>query len=1370
MNSSRRRGSQEIQSEELMQQTALFPVVAIGASAGGLEAFTQLIRSLPNDTGMAFVFVQHLDPTHHSMLAELLSKASSIPVIEAKNGAKLEKNRVYVIPPNVKMEILQGRVQLTPRKEDQGPHLPIDFFMRSLAEERKGKAVGVVLSGTGSDGTLGLAAIKAEGGVTFAQAPTSAKYDGMPRSAIASGCVDSVLTAEEIAEELGRVGRHPYFVRVKTADVEKQVENDGVYEKVFSLLRKSSGVDFRLYKPGTVRRRTMRRMAVHKIDSVRDYVKHLHAHPEEVEQLYQDLLIPVTSFFRDPEAFEILKSSVFPSILKDKSNRGNIRVWAPGCSTGEETYSLAMALLEFLGARSPGIQIQLFGTDANERGIDKARTGIYLEQIAQDVSPERLRRFFVKVEDGYRVSKAVRDFCVFARQNIIEDPPFSQMNLVSCRNLLIYFGASLQKKIMPVLHYALKPAGFLMLGNSESVSAFPSLFASVDKKHKIFSKKLAATRLHYEFPTIPSHREGRIAYTPRPQPERAVPKATRSLQQETDRIVLEHHSPAGLIINSEMEIVHFRGRTSPYVEPAPGKASLNLLKMARGGLAEELRSLINQAAKKGSARRKDVTFEHNGRGRSVNISVEQLNVSAIPEDIHYVVLFEAIPPQTLPGKTAGRGSKSTAPSVSKDRRFIELQRRATSTEDHLRAVIESKEAIEEEFQSANEEILSANEELQSSNEELETSKEELQSTNEELTTVNDELRNRNVELGQLNNDLSNLLSSTTLPVVMVDRGLRIRRATAASTNVLKILPSDIGRPITEIRSDLNVHNLDKLITEVIDTLATKELEVQDTEGCWYSLQIRPYRTVDDKIDGGVLVLSDINLTKNTSERFKKAKEFAEGIIDTVHEPLIVLDSDLRVIYANPAFLTNFQVSRDETERRFLYRIGNEQWNIPELRALLEKVAANDTPVNDFEVTHDFPGLGSKTMLLNARPIHDAHRDERLILLAIEDITERKQGEAALRQLAAIVQSSDDAIISTDLQRVITSWNSGAQRIFGYTETEAIGQPISIIVPPELRQEEEQIRQRLAAGEHIEHFDTVRLAKQGKRVHVSITISPVRDSAGQVVGASKNARDITDRKQLEEMRQQKHLQLESLVEQRTASLRQLSSHLHQVQDDERRKIARELHDSVGQYLVSVKLNIAQVDQPELEAKAKTALSESDELLDKCLAEIRTISHLLHPPLLDESGLASAATWYVEGFGKRSSIQTNLDISRGLKRLPQLVEMAMFRALQESLTNVHRHSKSPKVDVRIELANGYVQLLVRDYGRGIAPERLEQFYTAGSDLGVGLTGMRERVTELGGTLHLLSENPGISVRVTIPLAQDQTRAPGSNEQSGENGSAA
>ena len=846
-----------------------------------------------------------------------------------------------------------------------------------------------------------------------------------------------------------------------------------------------------------------------------------------------------------------------------------------------------------------------------------------------------------------------------------------------------------------------------------------------------------------------------------------VSKSGLDLQHEADRIVLRNHAPAGLVINAEMEILQFRGRTSPYVEPAPGRASLNLLKMARGALTEELRKVINKALKKGSARVMDVAFQHNGRAKSVNISVERLNGNLASEDAHYLVLFDVTEPP--PSRTAPRASKS-ARNVSNNRRLLELQRKAASTEEHLRSVIESKEALEEEFQSANEEILSANEELQSSNEELETSKEELQSTNEELTTVNDELRNRNLELGQLNNDLSNLLSSTTLPVVMVDRGLRIRRSTSASAKHFKILPSDVGRPITDIRSEIAVQDLESLITEVIETLATKELEVQDKHDHWYSLQIRPYRTADDKIDGAVLVLNDIDLTKSAGERFKKAKEFAEGIVETVREPLAVLDSDLRVLYASSSFLATFKVSRTETERRFLYRLGSEQWNIPKLRALLERVATDNIPVKDFEVVHDFPDLGSRTMLLNAGRIHDPQGNEPLVLLAIEDITERKQGEEARARLAAIVESSGDAIVTKNLNGIIETWNIGAERLFGFSAPEAVGRSITLIIPPELHNEEVEILRRLKRGEQIDHFDTVRLTKEGKQIPVSLTISPIRDSSGKVLGASKVARDITDRKMAEDALKQSRDELELQVQRRTESLRQLSSYLHHMQDDERRRIARELHDSVGQYLVGVKMNLAQAKQLGPPEGAKAALSESEELLDKCLAEVRTISHLLHPPLLDESGLTSAAKWYVEGFGKRSNIETSLDISPRIERLPQNVEIALFRALQESLTNAHRHSGSRKIDVRIELEDGQVGLLVRDYGKGVPLQKLEHFRATGGNLGVGLTGMRERILELGGKLQIVAEKPGVSVRVTVPIGQQDVKITRPPKSSDEGGSAA
>ena len=979
-----------------------FAVVAVGASAGGLEAFSQLLRAIPNNTGMAFVFIQHLDPKHHSMLSELLAKASNMPVLEATNGATVKPNHVYVIPPNVNMGINRHGLQLTPRDAVPGLHTPIDFFMRSLAEGRSSRSIGVVLSGTASDGTRGLAAIKAEGGITFAQDERSAKYPGMPHSAVASGCVDFVLPPEKIAGELARISGHPYLNGIQAgahkARVAKTKHPEEPFDRIFALLRSAGGINFSLYKPGTVQRRTLRRMAIHKIDQVSDYAKFLEKHPKELEELCQDLLIPVTSFFRDFEAFETLKSKVFPAILKDRSSKESIRIWAPGCSTGEETYSLAMLLLEFLGDKVSSYHIQLFGTDANERGIERARAGIYGERIAQEVSAERLRRFFTKVDEGYRVSKGVRDLCAFAKQNLVEDPPFSRMNLVVCRNLLIYLGPELQRIVVPILHYALKPSGFLFLGNAESAAGFPEFFAPVDKKHKIFVKKAVAGRLHYDFSANRYPRETEI-------PERPIERSEASIgvdrQQDADHIILRAYAPPGVVINENMEILQFRGAIGPYVDPAPGRASLNLLKIAKKEFVAELRTAVNQAKKThGSVKRKSVEFKRNGQLTSVNISVEPLGSAS--DNRQYLIVFErGSPSARSSGKPFGK-LRSDGRTTNKE--STQLQRKLAEAEEHLRSLVESKEASDEEYQSANEEILSANEELQSTNEELETSKEELQSANEELNTVNDELHNRNIELDRVNSDLSNVLTSTSLPVVMVDRGLRIRRLTSASGKVLKIVPSDIGRPISDIRWDVDVPDMDQLIAGVIETLAPKELEVQAKDGHWYSLQIRPYRTTDDKIDGAVIVLSDINDAKQASERIEKARLFMEEALATVREPLLVLKQNLSVIYANPSFMKTFHVLAEETEGRLLYELGNGQWNVPKLRAILEEVLSEDVPVLDFEVEHDFPDLGRKTMLLNARKIEDGHNDEPTMLLAIEDITGRKQAEEARSRLAAIVES------------------------------------------------------------------------------------------------------------------------------------------------------------------------------------------------------------------------------------------------------------------------------------------------------------------------------------------------------------------------------
>ncbi|QIR36760.1 response regulator [Tolypothrix sp. PCC 7910] len=995
--------AQSSNNEQENNQDELFPIVGMGASAGGIEAFTELLNHLPNDTGMAFVVVQHLSPNQNSLLSEILSRSTEMPVVEVQNGMVVEPNHVYVIPPNAKMTIAQGVLNLAPRGKTYGLFMSVDAFLISLAEERGSKAIGVVLSGGDGDGARGLEHIKEAGGITFAQTQDSAKVAGMPSTALASGNVDFVLTPREIAEELTKLSRHPYIQSQQQAATTEVIPESGdAVSTIFSLLKSATGVDFHQYKQNTLKRRILRRMILYKLERLEDYVRYLLENPAEVLALHQDVLITVTSFFRDPESFEALKTKVFPVITQNRTQDTPIRIWVAGCSTGQEAYSLAICLLEFLADQVINTSIQIFATDVNEAVIEIARMGFYKASQVTEVSPERLRRFFVQVEGGYQISKPVRELCIFARQNLIADPPFSQLDLITCRNVLIYLGSPIQKKLLPIFHYGLRPTGFLMLGTSETVGEFSNLFTLVDRKFKIYSRKMAPAQLGIDL--IASNYPLKLNTPRSPVNENGWDEI--EMQRTADQIVLNQYAPVGVVINKDLEIVQFRGQTSFYLQPPAGRPSFNLLKMAKEELRLELRTAIHQAKQRQTSVRKEgIQIIENRQVRLVQVDVVPFK-SARGDESYFLVLFADMPSATaISSESASDSSKSRrGKQAAAEQEINALQQELATTKEYLQSIIEEQQATNQNLRAANEEILSSNEELQSTNEELETAKEEIQATNEELNTINDELQRRNIESTQVTNDLQNLLSNINIPILMLGGDLRIRRFTPVAGTIFNLISTDIGRPLSDINHNLNISDLEQQILEVIGTLNFKTQEVQDSEGHWYDLRIRPYRTIDNKIDGAVVVLVDIDGLKRSTEQLRASRDYAEAIVDTVRESILVLDLDLRVIRANRSFYETFQVLPTETEQHLIFELGNGQWNIPMLRSLLEDVIPSNTPFQDLEVEHNFESIGHKIMRLNARRIREIENMQ-LILLVIEDITQQKQLEAERTQLLTQEQSA-----------------------------------------------------------------------------------------------------------------------------------------------------------------------------------------------------------------------------------------------------------------------------------------------------------------------------------------------------------------------------
>ncbi|MDT7042792.1 chemotaxis protein CheB [Candidatus Nitronereus thalassa] len=957
-----------------------FPMVGIGASAGGLEAFEEFFTQMPSDSGLAFIVVPHQHPGHASLLSSLLQKCTTMPVMEVVDGVTVKPNTVYLALAGKQLAILNGVLHLLePASADRVP-LPIDYFFRSLAEDQKHHAIGIVLSGTGSDGTLGLKAIKGESGMTMAQEPHSAKYEGMPTSAIATGNVDYVRPPQEMPQQLLSYVKGPYLTPVPSP-IMPETETGQILQKIFVLLRDRTGNDFSLYKTNTIRRRIERRMNLHQIETPKQYLRYLMANAFELDALFQEILIGVTSFFRDPLAFDVLATHGLPLLLDSKRDGEHVRVWVPACGTGEEAYSLAMLIREYMTTRHIRLQVQIFGTDLDEPAIDMARKALYPAGIANDVTPERRQRFFSKEDHSFRIKKEIRDMVIFAPHNVLTDPPFTKLDLLSCRNLLIYLEARTQRRLFPLFHYALNPNGLLFLGSSETIADMEEhLFEVVDRKWKLYKRKAGETdrTTLQKFSVGKGKSTAELVSASEPFPVSPAPPLTDLIET----MLLEEYAPASVIVNERGEIVYIHGRTGSYLEPAQGQPNLILLNMAREGLRYELAAALHQASRQEDAVVKEgVRVKTNGAYELVNVTVKRVED---PEALRgfLMVTFEPKAVTKPPASPKGTAKRKHTPDASVLQELHYTKQRLQQTNEEL-------QTSNEELKSTNEELQSTNEELQSTNEELETSKEELQSLNEELVTVNAELQGKINELSDANDDLHNLLNSLEVATIFLDNDLNIKRFTPEAKKVVKVIPTDVGRPLEDIVQNLIDTKLIDDARHVLDTLVFQEREVQATDGQWYYLRILPYRTGKNTIEGLVLTFLNITQVKQSELVAQEAQEFAQSVIQAVRESLIILDGDLRVVSANQAFYRTFALTPPKVEQKLLYSLGQGEWDVPELRHLLEEVLPHNTAFQDFLMEQKFPGIGKRKLLLNARRIVQEPGKTPRILLAMEDITIRK---------------------------------------------------------------------------------------------------------------------------------------------------------------------------------------------------------------------------------------------------------------------------------------------------------------------------------------------------------------------------------------------
>ncbi|HEX2870536.1 MAG TPA: CheR family methyltransferase [Polyangiaceae bacterium] len=1317
-----------------------FPIVAVGASAGGLAPTVELLRALGPTPGVGLVVIHHLDPTHESSLVEILSRATPLPVAAATDGVAVQPNHVYVLPPNASLSIEGGVLKVGPRAEDDGLHLPIDRFCEALALDRDGLAVGVVLSGSGFDGAEGLRAIKKAGGITLAQ-DDSATFAGMPESAVGTGCVDVIAAPSILARELVRVGASAPLLKLSPA-LELSAPD---HAQVLSVMSKASGVDFAKYKPSTLQRRIQRRVILRGVSDLPAYLQLLKAEPAEVAALCEEVLIHVTSFFRDPAALEAVCEQVLPKLCQGRASENVIRVWVPGCSTGEEVYSIAICLVEYLEASNREIPVKIFGTDLSQSIVEKARRGRYPLSIQRDVSPARLQRFFTKNETDYQIRRDVRDMCVFARHDVTRDAPFSGMDLISCRNLLIYLGAELQDRVLALFHYALKEPGYLLLGSAETVRAFAG-FTPVDAKNKLYARTSAAPRLSFDFASSnPWQSAGfeAIAAAPRDYAQRSL--GASDVHREADRLVLAEFGPPGVVVSSDLAIVQFRGQTGAFLEPAPGVASLDLLRMAREELRLPLRRALDQArSSKAPVTEKDVILSVGGQRRSLSLRVAPFAVHS-PQQLYFLVLFEDSEQQPSPLPP------SPAPNPGDERQQAEalLRQELTSTRQYLESIIEQAEAANEELKAANEEIVSSNEELRSTNEELQSAKEELQATNEELRTVNDEMSNRTLEAVRLSDDLSNILSSVELPILLVGADLRLRRFTPAAAKAFGIGGADLGRALNEVRPLVSMApTLMQLVSEVREQLAPSSCTVQDARGAWLELTLRPYVSMDRRIDGTVIVARDIDAEKRAGESVAAARKYAEDIVESMRDGLVVLDTDLRVRSANRAFLAQFQLELERALGKRLDELGHPELADAGLQAALAGIDA-DRVIENARIELPGAGVESRVYMMNGHVIDGTG----LRLLAFQDVTEAERARQAAERaelLFGVLTSATEGILIVDRDGQIRFANPAAGKLFGYQDQELNGLPVERLLPEALRDAHVPHRSQYLAKAVPRPMgrdrSLVGLRKDGTEVPIEVSLSPMAYQRGLAVVVFVT--DITDRRDAERN-----------IQAYQARLQRMRLDAALTEEHERRRIAVGLHDQVGQALAlaQIKLSAACKELPDARC---AAVNDAVSLIEEAINAQRSLVFELSPPVLYDLGLGAALAWLAEDVEKRHGLKLEIVDDGADKPLDDSAKAIVFRAVRELVMNVLKHAQIPAATVSLRRNDQDIEVDVADGGAGFDPSFADG---AKNGAGFGLLSVREQVRGLGGTLRVESApQRGALVTLSVPLQSSELMVPSPNDR--------